>query len=299
MCLLGCSVASTPPVDGAPPTGTLGGAGDAAHERSNEQADDRPRESPVPDESKPAPPRPALMPVEQLRALDLGTRLGTYQARDAEWVGGQPVVVNRDYDFQLAMSMHYRVGPALAASRRQEANRELAQQVEKMRPIVPAELFAELERRCEGRCPELHAETARLYAVLYGTETARLRVVLETDDPRRGSLQLVSVGSPHAATEFASEGLLRSELDRGLGRLHALLSEVPSTPTELGDEATLGRCRVGGTESVDGQVIGRSGDNVVMALRASPSPARAACPTEAFLVGQAPSAATAARAPQP
>src|SRR5258707_1303848 len=72
--------------------------------------------------------RSADAPLRDLTGLDMEARLGAYQARDAIWVSGQPLLVNRSYDFALAASDE-QGGPALAAMLRRRANVALAERL--------------------------------------------------------------------------------------------------------------------------------------------------------------------------
>jgi hypothetical protein len=203
----------------------------------------------------------------------MDSRIGAYQARDAQWLRRYPLLVGRDYDFTMALGLDDGVGAALAALHRRQHNQAAAQQLEGLSAVSHDQLLDVIGRRCgwantnrappRRLCPELaRARGAWAYGVLFGADTARLRVVLElllADGDRR---QYVSVGRPRRLIEFGTGTELRDDFIAGAENVGQLLGFAHGDPSGGGRA----RCEVGGKESAPGLVLARRGASTVLRL---------------------------------
>jgi hypothetical protein len=99
-----------------------------------------------------------------------GTALDAYQREGAVWLERAPVLVNRDFDFALSMSLEGGVGAGLAAAKRREGNTEVAVLLREV--ALSPELTAELDA--------LRSCGQHVYFLLWGpAEQAALRLVGE------------------------------------------------------------------------------------------------------------------------
>jgi hypothetical protein len=217
---------------------------------------------------------------EELRHLDLEARFGIYQARDAQWVPGQPLVVNRDFDFETAMTLDG-AGSGLAVAKRRDGNAALAKQLAGLPPIRPEALLRNLVDPCGDRCPLMAHGIERIYGVLYGDREARLRIVVEPAQPDEQPLLYVAVSASRDAATFADPGVLASAFHAGLATLASKLF-LPRPPTEHADDDA--RCVVGDATYVLGQTVVAYGDIVIMTA-ATPCDVTLLCPRDAYTQG--------------
>lgn len=231
----------------------------------------------------PAPARPRLLPAGELPSLDLATRVGAYLARDAVWVAGHPLAVNRDYDFMTALAMES-IGPALAARRRRDGNVELAR---RLAELAPPDDGALLDAFCSARerrtCVDLAGRSLRIYGLLFGEASARLLVVVEVE-PGGGSR-----ASQHAAlVELADAGgldarALQDAFATGLVAIaNEYSAELPPASAAPTDSAS---CRLSPATKLTGTIIARSAQYVQLLV---PETQRLLCPVGAVIAGPEP-----------
>lgn len=113
------------------------------------------------------------------------SNLATYQLTGATWVDGMPLLVNRDFDFAMAMSLPD-IGPAIAAGQRLENNKKVAALFDGTPIDFAAEFEADLDKcgpECAGASALLAGKTPVLFGLLYGHEDTRLQVILEVHEP--------------------------------------------------------------------------------------------------------------------
>lgn len=201
-----------------------------------------------------------VVPASDLPKLDLAQHVGSYAAQDAAWVRGQPIVVNRDFDFATAFALD--VGAGVAAAKRQKENGELAAKLASLDSIDSQAL---LQAQCASRqdaCARFSGYSIRLFGLLYGQRAACLRVVLEFVDAD-GALVTplyVAVSSARAIDEFEQSDVLRAAFALEIGHLIDLIAL--SSVGESDD-----RCATGDSTYVVGKRIDRDGSHIV--LRAS------------------------------
>jgi hypothetical protein len=248
------------------------------------QAEAQSRSSTVP---APAPAHgPVVAPLSELTELDLGARVGPYPAQSAAWIRGQPVAVNHDFDFGIALAMEDGMGAGIAAAKRISKNAAFAEQLAKLEPIDPHTLLQRLCSDVPSACTKLAGARARIFGLLYGERAARLRVVLERVDATASDPIYVSISDALTLDDLARPGVLAGAFSRELGRILALI-EAPSQAT--GAEG--GRCAAGDSTTIAGHVIARDGPRVILAAT-DPLPARVSCAAGSF-TGDAPTSAPA------
>jgi hypothetical protein len=213
-----------------------------------------------------------IVPVSDLPKLDLAARVGSYAAQDAVWVPGQPIAVNRGFDFAIAIALEG-MGAGIAAAQRQTSNADLARTLAALEPI---DVQALLRAKCDDRpaaCAVLTGYQIYLYGLLFGDKAARLRVVLEFGDAQ-GAPLYVSVSDAHLVADFGKSGVLRSTFALEIGHILRLL-ELPHI-SESSDE----RCSAGDSTQVTGKRISRDGSRVVL-LALDPAAMLVTCGLEA------------------
>ena len=155
----------------------------------------------------------ALPPLSSASAAaivsDHGSTLEAYQREGGVWLERAPVLVNRDFDFALAMSLEGGVGAGLAAAKRREGNSEVALAL-RDRQLAPA-LVGELDA--------LRGCGQHVYFLLWGgQEEAALRLVAEVVDKREQPAVVIE-GGRHSVAEWATTQLLNEEAGALLERL--------------------------------------------------------------------------------
>lgn len=221
-----------------------------------------------------------------ISAIDLDARIGTYQARDAAWVGNEPLLVASDYDFGLALgTLDDGIGPALSAMQRKQVNQQYASQFRTAVRVDASVLFQSLTSACgmlgqnSARCDELdRAHAAWLYGVLFGVPEARLRVVVELQRADQSRFQYVAVGPARPTSSFSHASTFEADLRTGVDRIVGLLEgHAP------GRRRMSGLCAVGGREFVRGVVVEqRAEDNVLKLTDPGLLPTLLVCPHTAF-----------------
>jgi len=99
----------------------------------------------------------------------------SYDLTGAVWVEGQPLLVNKDFNFGMAMSLEG-VGTAIAVGMRKNKNEELA---EKLSTIPPLALNEKLQLTL-GDIKNIHDKyQITVFAMLYGQPLANLQTFVE------------------------------------------------------------------------------------------------------------------------
>lgn len=217
---------------------------------------------------------PTLLPLTELPSLDLEARFGGYIARDAAWSAGQPLAINRDFDFGVAMSMQD-IGPGLAAKRRRDGNEELANQLAGLAPLDPGAL---LQMLCDApprtTCQQLAAQSVRLYGLLWGDKDARLLVVLEVVEPAPRFSVHATISDARPLAAFLEPNALGSAFHDGLAALATVIDKT-APPT-----ATTGACELSPGAKLAGRVIANEAAFTLLTLD-TPSAPRVLCPSDA------------------
>lgn len=228
----------------------------------------------APLQTSPAPsPRPTLLPIADLPQLDLAARVGPYLSQDAAWVPGQPLAVNRDFDFMLAMSLEGGLGAGLAAKKRQDENRALAQQLAVLPPIDSSAL---LDALCSAApqhgCADRAGQSIRIYGLLFGDKEAGLLVVLETQTT--GEPPTLHAVLANATSAWHEPGTLQRSFARAMLDLARDLQPA-SPPTD-----TTADCQLTAGAKLTGQVLATHADRTV--LQIPPQALQLSCPTAAL-----------------
>jgi hypothetical protein len=219
----------------------------------------------------------APAPSVPLHELNLERRFGPYLARDAVWVAQQPVLVNRDFDFAIAMAPEG-FGAGLAASRRQKGNAALANALAQRSRIDSAQL-TELLTDAEAACEAWNPAGRRIYGMVYGQQRARLRVVIESSE-NAGLTHHAALGESRAESAFLEPGVLSSDFAAGIATLvHAFCHPAPSS----GAMSQRGRCNIGGHHSVAGDARPLTDGTWLMALTGLSLRSMLVCPADAFV----------------
>ena len=117
-----------------------------------------------------------------------GTVLDRYQLEGGVWLPHAPVLVNRDFDFALAMALEGGLGAGLAADKRKKENEERAAELAALTlPESAEELLFKL--RCLG---------THVYFVLWEGKDPGLRAVI---DASTGDDRVVDTKPTDALTE--------------------------------------------------------------------------------------------------
>lgn len=235
--------------------------------------------------------RAVVEATSTLRSLDLAARIGEYEARDAVWADGQPLVVGRDFDFALVGGLPAGVGAGLAAAKRQRENLELAQRIAQQPRLDVESLFDVLLRTCADCRPLVVGKRFVIYGILYGSETARLSVVVELREPQTSAATYIAVSAAGAASDLVEPGKLRAAFEAGLTAVANMMrSRSSSAALTEHAEPELGACARGGSATSRGRVIARD-DLAVELVAAEKWGAHLRCPLEAFRQAPTPSPA--------
>jgi hypothetical protein len=225
-----------------------------------------------------------LADVARVQALELQTAFGSYRGQGAVWVAGQRLAVNREYDFGIALGVPD-LGPAVAAGARLDANRALAAQ------LATAGWNTTLDARLRnvaaqpGMCAGTGGSELYVYALLFGTDHARLQMMLEIRRSGRSTLYLAQVSAEHPLAGSDSwttsdAALLPAEVAAGASALLGRCAEL----VELADSsaplaASQQRCSVGGKEILAGH-LARTRDGQPVLIVKDPTPMLVLCSPE-------------------
>jgi hypothetical protein len=214
-----------------------------------------------------------FMTLDDIRKLDLRGAFGRYRAEGLVWVQKQPLAVNSDYDFSVALEIED-IGPAIAARNRIDANTRTVEKIGPMPELALEREFAASSRNDATMKRQYKKIRVAIYGLLFGRESARLQTVVEFHDasnnfifrvvyisegrPLEGEKSWLNDNAqPLATTMRKSARILGSEyiglLERG-----ALLTDSPSNSTAEGGLER--KCPVGNKEKVEGLVVARRGD---------------------------------------
>ncbi len=118
---------------------------------------------------------PDFLSLEQMQTRVVANTASwpAYDLTAAQWVSGQPLLVNRDFNFAMAMSMQG-VGVAIAAGSRISDNKKLAEQLAALPVFDVADTFAKNWRGVGWPGHEI-----AVYGFLFGGPDAHLRTVVE------------------------------------------------------------------------------------------------------------------------
>ncbi len=232
-------------------------------------------------------PPPAASPTarvascSELALLPLEDRLGAYLTRDARWAPGQPVLINRDFDFGFAMGLEG-VGPGLAAARRISGNSDVAQRLAGVAKVPPeavrARILSRLGPREKRGASALLERAVRVYGVLFGVESARLQVILEASDARGAPERYVAVTPARSVLAFTEPGALDEAFAAGAVGIAALLSATRTWPPPDRERA---RCNVGDGAYIEGRRASQEEGSTVLAVT-EPRASWLWCPTDAL-----------------
>lgn len=128
-----------------------------------------------------------------------GSSLDGYKREGGVWLTQAPVLINREFDFGMAMALEGGLGAGLAAAQRKQANAQVAGALKSV--VVHAELTRALEE--ERRCG-LHT-----FFLLWGADKQTLSLVSEV--PGSTSHELTE-GASLAAETWTAPGTLEREL---------------------------------------------------------------------------------------
>jgi hypothetical protein len=218
--------------------------------------------------------------LSELAQLDLRERVGPYPAQNAAWVAGQPLAVNHDFDFAVALGVED-VGAGIAVAQRRNKNAALAERLAKLEAI---DLPALLQRLCaQGRpaCAKLAGKRVRIYGFLYGERAARLRVLLELTGGEAAPATYSSISVPGTALGFAQPGALASAFAAELEQVLELSAQPKHAPSP-----EIGRCAAGDSTHLEGHVALRTATRIVLAA-SGPIPARVSCALDSYRIGSA------------
>jgi hypothetical protein len=218
---------------------------------------------------------PIVAPLSELAGLDLEARFGGYAGRDAQWVRGQPIAVNRAFDFGRALSLEG-AGAGLAVVQRRKGNAELAEQLAQLPAIDAAALVAKICAQRPAGCAAIAGARLRCYAQVFGVKAARVRVVSERVDGASQSVALyASISAPHALADLVQPGALAAIFEAELARTLDLFDVSTATP-----DAKQGECDAGDGLHVSGAILSRTPQRVVLSTTDPKSVA--SCRTDAF-----------------
>jgi hypothetical protein len=214
------------------------------------------------------------LPISELPSLDLSARFDEYLVRDAAWVPGLPLAINRDFDFALAMSLDG-IGAGIAAKKRRDANLELAQRLSGVAPLDHDALLQALCAASPAACERLAGARVRIYGLLFGEHDARLQVVLEVAAAKLEPALYQVVTEAHPVETFLEAGVLLHAFQRATADMASAMFGSASPDTALGG------CRVGGTAKVEGRLLESTPSHTVLLLE-RPTTLRVLCPRDAF-----------------
>lgn len=107
------------------------------------------------------------------------TTLVAYDVTGGLWVKDQPLLINQNFDFTIAMSLK-NIGPAIAAGKRKKGNKKIVAALTDMPRLQLQKMFLKhIESLAANKHKELFAGHIALYGILYGQPKAQLRVVME------------------------------------------------------------------------------------------------------------------------
>ncbi len=122
------------------------------------------------------------------------SNLPAYELTGGVWVKEQPLFINHDFDFSVAMGIPD-IGPAIAAGQRKKKNEDAAALFEALPRFA---LHAQFNKAVKnlGQGKRLGGEV-RLYGILFGNPQAHLKVILEvvkkTDAAPEGPTRFIFV----------------------------------------------------------------------------------------------------------
>jgi hypothetical protein len=249
-----------------------------------------PRSAPLePPASRPADTRlaaPVAASPAELSEIPIETRVEPYQSRDSVWVPGQPIVVNRDFDFGVALGAGD-IGPGIAAAQRRQGNLALAQRLSSLEPIDAAARVRALCSQPHALCTRFAGAHVRVYGLLFGDREARLRIIFEPADGNADVAAYSALTDARAVSAFAEPQTLLAMFDKGLAAVADLL-DAGDAPAPA--STATGQCKIGDRAQMRGQVIANDDQRVVL-LVSDPRPTRLSCPKEAFSLAAEPPAA--------
>lgn len=219
---------------------------------------------------------PTLLPFSRLSELNVQQRLSNYEIRDAVWVPNQPILVNRDFDFGVALSLED-IGPAIAVVQRRKANAALAQRLASIPPIDAGRLLHALCRPSPAfdSCAQLAARSLRIYGLLFGEHDARLQVVLEVNGAEGRPYLYSALTEARPVDAFVTPGVAQAAFTTGL------VTMAPWIASGWEATATDGRCNIGGAAKLHGKVIQSSPNHILLVIPGE-HPRRLLCPSDAF-----------------
>lgn len=208
-----------------------------------------------------------------------------YWSTGGAWVPNCPILVNREFPFEIALDSE--MGAGIAAALRQQANEVVARRIGQLNESgALSQSLSGMQPIGAGEGPT--AESLRLlsYAILFGVQDARVQVVLEAAQDRESTVQLgpkrhvaISEARPIEGPESWLEhdgSNLNAALRRGLAEaLYTYRVTDESAAPESRSQATngAGSCPVGGNEQWRGQVVtlkGRAGVQIQHLLVTTP-----------------------------
>lgn len=139
--------------------------------------------TPVPPASEEVLSEAPVLDLAELKArvAPSSSSLPSYHLTGAVWVPERPLLVNRDFDFALAMSLRG-TGAGVAAQQRQQENQKLAARLASIPPLEAAEALAEYDGPAACGNFDPTRDAFAFYGLIYGGHagsTARLHTVAE------------------------------------------------------------------------------------------------------------------------
>ena len=121
------------------------------------------------------------------------SNLPAYELTGCIWVKGQPLLINQDFDFSMAMGLPD-IGAAVAAGTRKKGNEEVVKLLQDMPPLALEDRFNEAIKSSLMNPQE---KEIKLYGILFGQPDAHLRTILELYDhqenPGRDPLRFIYI----------------------------------------------------------------------------------------------------------
>ncbi len=212
-----------------------------------------------------------LAELERVRHLahpDQST-LPVYELTAAEWVEGQPLLINKDFNFGMAMSMEG-VGVAIAAGMRINKNKGLASDLSK---LAPFDLNNRWKKHAVVVNRDWRDKEVVIYAMLYGQPKAQLRTIVEFHSTTEAPQRFVDISAWRPiegddSWQSSSGFLLSTQLDQSLAEIVTLLD---SDFDEQGKEQ---RYTISGGEAVQrgqGYILKQSKDYVIVNSSSAPN----------------------------
>jgi hypothetical protein len=207
---------------------------------------------------------PMLVPASE---LDAEQTFGSYAGRDAAWVSRCRLAVNREFDFGLAVGLPG-VGAGIAAGKRKQENRTLAESLTTFARCDMERTLSEAMALCGERCAGLSDSTINLAALLFGSERARLRLVLESARSGRQPIRIVYISDelatagPKSWSESHAAALWRALVVATQQVVLAYANwSTGSPPTPA---VTRYACSGTGGEAIEGRRIGEQGGRIAL-----------------------------------